>query len=437
MKYQKLILVMAVILLSLPLTSCNRNQDNYTDLDVAVAVALTLTSSAAEAQQSIPEPTTTPEPTPTSKALQPLSQDECNSLATSLGQSLGVEGEQGQAAIEDIVNELGGTGCQSQFVVNNADIDHYGTFLFAVLSAIETQGWEEDFAYAASGPGAELRGFRKARGVCRVWIHLSPVEDELCSEYATAGACCPNLEPEQCQSTVTLVCAQGNLPEVEVTLPSDDEPTRIEFAEGGFSSKISGTISPNSIDHFVLRAEANQQLNTVVFPPGVVNVSVIGEDGTVLKSDLNNESDWTGVLPTSQDYFINVRSMIDSDTEYSLDISIQPLTPIATTGEIAGGIGYTGEYIPPMHIVAYNQETNLWYFLKTGENTPYYTMPGLPPGTYKVTAYTQTDLIGGYVSSGAELLLVTVNAGETTDGIDLINWYQPGSVSFPSDPVGW
>jgi len=75
--------------------------------------------------------------------------------------------------------------------------------------------------------------------------------------------------------------------------------------------------------------------------------------------------------------------------------------------------------------------------LKVRENTTYYTIPGLPPGTYKVTAYTQADLIGGYVSSGAELLTVTVNAGETTEGIDLIYWYDPGSVAFPPDPVGW
>ena len=439
MKFQKLVvLFISTIILSTPLTACDRERSSYTDVDVAVAVALTLTSSAANSQQSIPEPSATAEPTPTSEALQPLNEEECNNLATALWQSLGVDGIQSFAPIEDTVNDLSGTGCQSQFVVNNADLENYGTFMSNVIGAIESQGWAEDFAYAASGPGAELRGFRKAKGLCRVWIHLSPIDEELCTDYATASACCPNLESNQCQQTVSLVCAQGDSPDVGVSLPvSEAEPIRIEFAEGAFSSKINGTISPNSIDHYVLRAEVNQQLNTVVFPPGVVNVSVIGEDGTVLKSDFNNETDWTGVLPASQDYYINVRSMINSDTEYTLDITIPPLTPIATTGEIAGGIGYTGEYIPPLHIVAYNQETNLWYFLKTGENTNFYTMTGLPPGPYKVAAYTQADLIGGYVSSGAELLTITVSEGETTEGIDLIYWYDPGSVSFPADPVGW
>ncbi len=429
-------ILVAMLIVSLLATACQKDDDAYTNLDVAVAVAMTLTSSAIEIQQSIPESTTTPEPTPTNEALQPLSEEDCNNLATSLWQSLGADGIQSLAPIEDIVNDLSGTGCQSQFVVNNADIDHYGTFMLSIMNAIESQGWEEDFSYAASGPGAELRGFRKAKGLCRVWIHLSPIDKELCTDYATVGACCPNLEPNQCQNTVTLVCAQGELPEVEVRIP-EAEPTRIEFPEGGISTQITGTISPNSIDHFVLWAEANQQLNTIVFPPGVVNVSVIGEDGTVLKSDLNNESDWTGILPASQDYYIDVRATTDAETEYTLDISIPPLTPIATMGEIGGGIGYTGEYIPPLHIVAYNQETNLWYFLKTAENTPYYTIVGLPSGTYTVVAYTQNDLIGGYVGGGAALLSVTVNAGETTEGIDLIYWYEPGSVSFPPDPVGW
>jgi len=267
-------------------------------------------------------------------------------------------------------------------------------------------------------------------------LYLQPIDDEVCNTVSEDRPCFEQLAPEQKLYTAQITCSQG-LEIPEITLAVESELQRIEFTPGGTSTQLSGTLTPGGIDHYVLSAEADQQINTLIYPPGAVSVAVIGEDGTVLKSDLNNTSDWAGVLPTTQDYFIDVRSMIDIDTEYTLDVVIPPLEPIATTGEIAGGISYTGEYIPPLHIVAYNLESNLWYYLKTDENTPYYTLPGLPPGKYHIVAYTQDDLVGGYVNAGVELIPVTVIAGETAENIDIISWYGPGTVSFPADPVGW
>ncbi len=427
--------LVAMIAFPFLISACERDQGTYTELDVAVAVASTLTASVKEVQQQpVQQPTVAPESVP-SEALQPLSPEECNNLATTVGQKLGVIGEQTQASIEDTFNQLSGTGCQSQFVVSKGVFEHYGSVTLAVINALESQDWGEDFLYAASGPGAQIHGFRKANGLCKVGINLSAVDQALCADYASADTCCPNLEPEQCQFSVTLVCAQGDLPEPAMTMPESD-PVRIEFPAGGTSKQLSGMLTPGSVDHYVLWAEANQQLNTLIYPPGAVSVAVIGDDGTVLKSDLDSTSDWTGVLPASQDYFIDVRSMMDSNTEYTLDVTIPPLTPIATTGEIAGSIRYTGETIPALHIVAYNIESNLWYYMKAPANSTFYTLVGLPPGKYQVVAHTQDDLVGAYVSAG-ELLEVTVNAGETTQSIDLISWYDPGSVAFPPDPVGW
>jgi len=424
-----------VIVCPLLVSACEKDQDTYSEVDVAVAVALTLTVSASEHQQEPAQPPSDIPETLLEEALQPISPEECNILASTIGQSLGVVGELSQASIEDPFNQLKGTGCQSQFVVSKADFEHYAIVIQPVMNTLESQGWAEDQLYAASWPGAQLHGFRKNNALCKVGINLFAVDEALCTDSPTADTCCPSLEPAQCQFTVTLVCAQGDFPAPEIPV-SQIDPVRIEFTAGGTSTKLSGVLASGSVDHYVLRAEAKQQLKTIIYPPGAVSVAVIGADGTVLKSDLDNTSDWTGVLPASQDYFIDVRSMITSDTEYTLDISIPPLTPVATAGEISGGITYPGEGIPTLHIVAYNIESNLWYYMKSPENSAFYTLIGLPPGKYQVVAYTQDDLIGGYVSGG-ELLEVTVTSGETTQGIDLVSWYEPGSVAFPPDPVSW
>lgn len=424
-----------MIVCSLLVSSCEKDQDTYSEVDVAVAVALTLTVSASEHQQEpVQSSADVPEIAP-KETLQPLSPEECNNLALTIGQNLAVVGQQSQASIEDPFNQLSGTGCQSQFVVSKADYAHYGNVIQPVMNALESQGWAEDLLYAASGPGAQIHGFRKFDALCKASVNLSAVDEDRCSDFSSADTCCPSLEPAQCQFIVTLVCAKGDLPAPEIPV-SQNDPVRIEFTAGGTSTQLSGMLASGSLDHYVLRAEANQQLNTTIYPPGAVSVAVIGADGTVLKSDLDNTSDWTGVLPASQDYFIDVRSMITSDTEYTLEISIPPLTPVATAGEISGGITYPGEGIPTLHIVAYNIESNLWYYMKSPENSAFYTLIGLPPGKYQVVAYTQDDLIGGY-ASGGELLEVIVTAGETTQGIDLVSWYEPGSVAFPPDPVGW
>ena len=433
-----------ISMLTLPLTACELSASSDIDIDTEIAMAVALTQTAA-AMGIETEPSENPEPAAPEGDFQPLNTDECQALMEAMSQTLGVSVETTQVQVERRQLGQNGAACQLTAAFDGGHINGDMNIINMLNAVLKARGWVGDAMDALQGeclgaggwgPGAFTTCFVQDDKMCQPFVYLQPIDNEVCNTVSQDRPCFEQLAPEQKLYTAQITCSQG-LEIPEITLAVESELQRIEFPAGGTSTQLSGTLTSGSVDHYVLWAEANQQLGTLIYPPGVISVAVIGEDGTVLKSDLNNISDWTGVLPTTQDYYINVRSMIDADTEYTLDVVIPPLEPVATTGEIAGGISYTGEYIPPLHIVAYNLETNLWYFLKTNENTPYYTLPGLPSGKYQVVAYTQDDLIGGYVSAGVELIAVTVIAGETTESIDLISWYEPGTVAFASDPVGW
>lgn len=267
-----------------------------------------------------------------------------------------------------------------------------------------------------------------------------PAEAEIAVAVAltqTAGALAaqpPTAEPSPApEPTPTPEPTIEEAPDAE---SQESEFVRVEFPAGATETKLVGRLTPGSIDHYVLRAEAEQNLVLSVYPPGVVAVAVIGADGTVLKSDLENSTEWSGTLPLSQEYYIDVTSIITIESEYTLDISIPPLEPVATTGEVSGVIGYPDAAIPQLHVVGYNLDRNLWYYLLTGANNTFYLLPGLPPGKYHIAAYAKDGLNGFYMSGGA-MAIVIVDAGETTEGIDLTQWFAAGSGPYPNDPVGW
>ncbi len=211
----------------------------------------------------------------------------------------------------------------------------------------------------------------------------------------------------------------------------ESELQRVEFGPGEFSMVISKQIFPDEIDHYILAIGTEQQIVTNVYPPGVVSVVIFGADGTVLKSDLDNLTNWSGTIPSAQDYIIDITSVVDIETKYRLTITIPPLTPIVTTGQISGSIFYSGGTNPALHIVAYNLETNLWYFLKTGENASSYEIGGLPPGTYNLVAYSKENMASGHLNP------ITVSAGEATGNINFTNWVEVDASGFPPDPLNW
>jgi hypothetical protein len=128
----------------------------------------------------------------------------------------------------------------------------------------------------------------------------------------------------------TLVPATATVISVEpVTTPAvsppEPEPTRIQFAPGAISAQVQGSLAAGRIDRYVLAAAAGQEMtvNLSDSSAGVSAVLVIwGADGTVLISDHADATIWTGQLPSTQDYTIDVRSVAGYAVDYILEVMI-------------------------------------------------------------------------------------------------------------------
>jgi hypothetical protein len=120
---------------------------------------------------------------------------------------------------------------------------------------------------------------------------------------------------------VTLTGGNAAIPySIRVTVPE-----RISFAAGATSATVKGDLPPNTIGHYVLGASAGQTMTIkTMTTQGQIVLVVYGADGTVLISDHAGATSFTGTLPSSQDYFIEVVSVGQAAASFSMTINIPP-----------------------------------------------------------------------------------------------------------------
>jgi hypothetical protein len=126
-----------------------------------------------------------------------------------------------------------------------------------------------------------------------------------------------------------------------------------------------------------------------------------------------------------------------------------PTTPPTDTpeqfGRLSGNLSYPAEGIPAMRIVAFNAQTDEYYFTETAKNQTAYRFDHLAPALYYIVAYSLDSAIaGGYTKAvlcgllasctDHSLVPVQVTAGQETTGINPSDWYAPPG-TFPSDPL--
>lgn len=110
--------------------------------------------------------------------------------------------------------------------------------------------------------------------------------------------------------------------------PSPPHPTiqRIRFAPGTISATVSGQVTPGGSNEYVIKASAHQQmLVSTSAEEQAIGISVVGADGTVLQSPMGGLSNFSGELPSTQDYFITVQIQGDGFADYSMTVTIEPL----------------------------------------------------------------------------------------------------------------
>ena len=109
------------------------------------------------------------------------------------------------------------------------------------------------------------------------------------------------------------------------TIPATSVTKRISFARGEISATVQGTTGAVDADHWVLAAMAGQTMSVnLILPTGRRATLVIyGADGTVLLSDRASVMQWSGLLPKTQDYFIDVKPVTGA-VSYTLKVTVPP-----------------------------------------------------------------------------------------------------------------
>jgi heat shock protein HslJ len=104
---------------------------------------------------------------------------------------------------------------------------------------------------------------------------------------------------------------------------SGNTAQRIRFATGATSATLTGNLAASESDIYVLRALAGQTMNVnLTFTEGESILVVWGEDGDVLLSDHAEVSSVERLLPTTQDYYIQVKGRPDGNTAYTMTVTV-------------------------------------------------------------------------------------------------------------------
>ena len=101
-------------------------------------------------------------------------------------------------------------------------------------------------------------------------------------------------------------------------------PSRIQFASGAYSDSVDGTISNHLPVSYILRAGKGQTMTVKVTSPDDVALTIYGlSDGQPLtRAGGAGVSNWSGKLPATQDYIVQVVPAVDSTT-FTLKVTIK------------------------------------------------------------------------------------------------------------------
>jgi hypothetical protein len=98
----------------------------------------------------------------------------------------------------------------------------------------------------------------------------------------------------------------------------------IHFASGSSSITLNGTTVNGYVFSYALYCNANQTMTAILnVPPSTAMLDIFGLATGLLLSPAANANNWTGILPSSEDYVIEVIPNNGQVVNYSLTISCQ------------------------------------------------------------------------------------------------------------------
>ncbi|MGD8405636.1 MAG: hypothetical protein PVJ21_18400 [Anaerolineales bacterium] len=154
-----------------------------------------------------------------------------------------------------------------------------------------------------------------------------------------------------------------------------------------------------------------------------------------------------GLAVPTQDVDEIVQATIQALTDQAPELTSP--TEASQPGSISGRLGYPSEVIPALRVVAFDTNSDNFYYVETIYNQTTYQISDLPVGSYHVVAYTlgggsfPAGLAGGYTQavpcgqtqecSDHSLIPVEVSPGQDIPDIDPIDWVFEEN-SFPPMP---
>lgn len=112
--------------------------------------------------------------------------------------------------------------------------------------------------------------------------------------------------------------------EIPGTVVNPVDPIRIQFAAGATSAVIHDGLIMGEVKNYILGAMGGQTMTVnLSSSDNEAFLRITGVDGTVLLDSAYVQNSWTGILPSTQDYYIQVIADASNET-YSLEIIIPP-----------------------------------------------------------------------------------------------------------------
>lgn len=102
-------------------------------------------------------------------------------------------------------------------------------------------------------------------------------------------------------------------------------PVRIQFAPGAISASVNGTTSDGRIVTYLLKASGGQTMTVnLVAPANSAGITIYGlDDGQPLVRSQSGATSFTGQLPATQDYVIQVVPFGNTQVNYTLNVTVQ------------------------------------------------------------------------------------------------------------------
>jgi hypothetical protein len=102
-------------------------------------------------------------------------------------------------------------------------------------------------------------------------------------------------------------------------------PSRISFAPDAISATVNGSTPGGTISSYVLQASAGQTMTVSLdAPANTASLSIYGfTDGQTLVRSATGSTYWTGILPSSQDYIIDVVPNSEDMVDFKLTVEVK------------------------------------------------------------------------------------------------------------------